>query len=420
MKLGSKGEGMEEEIKKYFEFKKNLIDSITLTGEIYNSLLKIIKNETNDEITRQKIEEKIILIKKMANDFFNAFWNFKDQSKPLQEAIEHLRETQILETNKKLQTPLPTTRNQRFVVHSPQSDESIFFSKTKEQAQHIQNIIKLSDSELAIYKNFFKHDCKLFQYLATRLQDYIIFQSFDDDIQKLQQHSNDLNSITTWIETYTQIRDELPKTQTEYNTLKENTKNLYQELELLRQGVISEGLAKRYAQKKISNNLLRLTWLTIMAIGLYLFFQLGNTPVSESIKPQNTPEQQHLSLQSQSLSDYILVFLKKSPKYLALVWLILFASRRSNEAGRLASDYAHKEVFASSYEAYKEEIEKLKKIYPQKADELTELNTKLLDSMIGVLSDNPAKSLDTKKTTDELPAKELVNFASEVIKLRGK
>lgn len=407
---------MEKEIKKYFEFKKNFIDSITLTGEIYNSLLKIIKTET-DKIARQKIEEKITLTKTMANDFFNAFWEFKDQSKPLQEAIEHLGEAQILETNRKLQTPLPTTRNQRFMINSPQSDESMFFSKTKEQAQHIQNIIKLSDSELAIYENFFKHDCKLFQYLATRLQDYIIFQSFDDDIQKLQQHSNDLNSITTWLETYTQIRDELPKTQTEYNTLKENTKNLYQEIELLRQGVISEGLAKRYTQEKKSNNLLRLAWLTIMAIGLYLFFQLGNTPISKSIKSQNTQEQ-HISLQPQSLSDYVLVFLKKSPTYLALVWLILFASRRSNEAGRLASDYAHKEVFASSYEAYQEEIKKLKEMYPQKADELTELNTKLLDSMIGVLSDNPAKSLDTKKTIDELPTKELVNFASEIIKLK--
>lgn len=415
---------MEEEIKKYFEFKKNFIDSITLTGEIYNSLLKIIKTET-DEIARQKIEKKITLTKTMANDFFNAFWEFKDQSKPLQEAIEHLGEAQILETNRKLQTPLPTTRNQRFMINSPQSDESMFFSKTKEQAQHIQNIIKLSDSELAIYENFFKHDCKLFQYLATRLQDYIIFQSFDDDIQKLQQHSNDLNSITTWLETYTQIRDELPKTQTEYNTLKENTKNLYQEIELLRQGAISDGLAKRYIQEKKSNNRSKWFWTILVGFGLCGLFFLSNLPntISQNLNEttqwgQNT--QRQIQNPSQSLSDYALNFLKKSPAYLALVWFILFASRRRNEANRLASDYAHKEVFASSYEAYKEEIKKLKEIYPQKADELTELNTKLLDSMIGVLSDNPAKSLDTKKTTDELPAKELVNFASEVIKLKGK
>lgn len=404
---------MEKEIKKYFEFKKNFINSITLTGEIYNSLLKIIKTET-DGIARQKIEEKITLTKTMANDFFNAFWDYKDQSKPLQEAIEHLRENQILETNKKLQIPLPTTRNQRFMINSQQSDESMFFSKTKEQAQHIQKIINPSDSELAIYENFFTHDYKLFQYLVTRLQDYIIFQSFDDDIRKLQQHSNDLNSITTWLETYTQIRDELPKTQTEYNTLKENTKNLYQEIELLRQRAISGGLAKRYTQEKNSNNYSKWFWTFLVGLGLcglVFFNNLSNFLLPQQEK-QITP--------SQSLSDYTLNFLKKAPAYLALVWLILFASRRRNEASHLASDYAHKEVFASSYEAYQEEIKRLKETYPQKADELTELNTKLLDSMIGVLSDNPAKSLDTKKTTDELPAKELVNFASEVIKLRGK
>lgn len=407
----------EENLKKYFEFKKNFIDSTILIGEIYNSLLKILQTET-DTLARQKIEEKVTLTKKMANDFFNAFWDFKDQSKPLQEAINHLRETQILETNKKLQTPLPTTRNQHFVIHSPQSDESIFFSKVKEQEQHLQNILKPSDSELATYKNLFIHDYKLFQYLVTRLQDYIIFQSFDTDLQKLKTYSDDLNSITTWLETYTQIKDELPKTQAEYNTLKENTTNLYQEIALLREGVISAGLAKGYAEEKKKNNSAKKKWTMTAIAGMFLLAILANYH-SEIFPIPSVPVINQIK-ETASFSKTFIHFLSIAPIYLATIWLILFASRRRNEANYLASDYAHKEVFASSYIIYQDEIEKLKKMHSQKTEELTELNIKLLDSMIGVLSDNPAKSLDTKKTTDELPAKELINFASEVIKLKGK
>lgn len=402
---------------RYFNFKKDFIDSITLTGEIYNLFVGAYNAETKEPL-KKEIEQRIALTQKIANDFFNAFWDFKDQTEPLKEAITHLREEKILETNKKLQAPFQFS--QQLWGNKSIQNEDTLHSKLIQQQNSLQRIISLSDLDFENYKDFFKHDCKLFQYLATRLQDYIIFQSFNEKLQKLKEHSDDLNSITTWLETYNKIREELPKTQIECNTLKTQADNLYKEIGLLKQGLISKGLAKNYSKKKRSNNYQKIFWTTLVLLGLTTIFQFGNISLEELFYPKIELLPNKISEKTQTLSEYALECLKKIPAYLAIVWFILFASRRRNEADRLASDYAHKEVFASSYEAYQEEIKQLKEENPNKKDELTELNIKLLDSMIGVLSDNPAKSLDTKKITDELPAKEIINLASEIIKFKGK
>lgn len=186
-----------------------------------------------------------------------------------------------------------------------------------------------------------------------------------------------------------------------------------QEIHKLKKDAIQQGLAQRYTQEKKNLNDEKKEWERKFRNSILWLIGLGGLEIAIFL----------LSIFCESLQKIIntpVIYLGLLPIHIALIWFILFASRRRNEANRLASDYAHKEVFASSYEAYQEEIKNLKAIYPDKEKELTELNIKLLDSMIGVLSDNPAKSLDTKKTTDELPAKELVNLASEVIKLKGK
>lgn len=119
-----------------------------------------------------------------------------------------------------------------------------------------------------------------------------------------------------------------------------------------------------------------------------------------------------------SFSPYQLLGL--IPIHLAIIWFIIFSINRRNEASRLACDYAHKEVFASSYLAYQNEINELKgKHTPEVQELITQLNVKLIDSMIDTLSDNPAKNLDSKKKSSELPTKEIINLVSEVTKIKN-
>lgn len=162
----------------------------------------------------------------------------------------------------------------------------------------------------------------------------------------------------------------------------------------------------------------------VVIFGLYAMFQLSDFSDMNLLSSlHDVFVKRETSTQTQSISEYVFYYLKKFPAYLALVWLIIFSSRQAHEANRFFIDYEHREIYISSYESFLKKIKELKDmkiISEEKEKETEELATKLLDSMIGVLSDNPAKSLDTKKTTDELPAKELINFASEVIKLKGK
>lgn len=119
-----------------------------------------------------------------------------------------------------------------------------------------------------------------------------------------------------------------------------------------------------------------------------------------------------------SFSPYQLLGL--IPIHLAIIWFIIFSINRRNEASRLACDYAHKEVFASSYLAYQNEINELKgKHTPEVQELITQLNVKLIDSMIDTLADNPAKNLDSKKKSSELPTKEIINLVSEVTKIKN-
>lgn len=108
------------------------------------------------------------------------------------------------------------------------------------------------------------------------------------------------------------------------------------------------------------------------------------------------------------------------PMHLAIIWFIIFSINRRNEASRLAYDYAHKEVFTSSYLAYQNEINELKgKHTPEVQELITQLNVKLIDLMIDTLADNPAKNLDSKKKSSELPTKEIINLVSEVTKIKN-
>ncbi|WGE45986.1 hypothetical protein [Actinobacillus equuli] len=106
-----------------------------------------------------------------------------------------------------------------------------------------------------------------------------------------------------------------------------------------------------------------------------------------------------------SLSNRIMGILDsliyKLPFVLPALWLVLFVSRRRNEAQRLAQEYAHKEALAKSYDSYKQQIEKLSE------ENRNELLPKLMDNMLKAIALNPAETLD-KNHKEPTPIEEVI------------
>lgn len=373
--------------------------------QLYIESISLINENINDF----KSSETITDISDKAFSFFAGWWrslsNLSHTLKTAKQAIEVLQKIKdniekktesqnISEIEKKLL--------QNFLYLDRKSQELTKFLEHPEQ-YNIQELQKIWNYSAVLNQVFFQAYYRL--QATTRIAQ--------------AQKQLEINNCKA-----EQITKECENAKTNLHKLINDSKEKQESIDRLMANATKLGLAQRYTEEKDNNNLLKWLWTILAIFGLFWIFQLSDISFLKLLGySQATQGQTSISLQSQSFSDYALNFLKKSPAYLALIWFILFASRRRNEADRLASDYAHKEVFASSYEAYLKEIQKLKEMgvmSAEKQKESEELATKLLDSMIGVLSDNPAKSLDTKKTTDELPAKELVNLASEIIKFKGK
>lgn len=289
--------------------------------------------------------------------------------------------------------------NQSYSQKRMTSILNLFFSFKKSY----ENIQKYSEETINSFEIFFEEEQELFSQIISNVKLHIHIFKMGYSLLHNNQEAEQLLQQTK------EMGDTL-------NNLKEDINKERQGIQQLMADATKLGLAQRYTQEKKTLNNEKDKWDFRFNLALYSLIGLGTLEIIVLVCSIYVEAMQ-------KISSTPTIYLGLIPIHIAIIWFVIFFSRRRNEVNRLASDYAHKEVFASSYEAYLEEIKKLKDngiISKEKEEEAKELAIKLLDSMIGVLSDNPAKSLDAKKTTDELPAKELVNFASEVIKLNKK
>lgn len=259
----------------------------------------------------------------------------------------------------------------------------------KDDISGIQQLCLKSESS---FKEFIQYSSEQFQSLINSLN--------VAEIVELEKNFKELGKpYPTYQGAIEQQINDTCKLKNELKKHIENAKKYEQEMKSLKQNQRQEGLVKHYKEKSKDLYKYQERWTWTILGGLAVLLCLG---IYNYFTKQETNSLEHLF-------HLLSIF----PAYLALIWFIIFASRRRNEISRLSNDYSHKAVFASSYLAYQEEIKELRK-----SDETTQLKIKLLDSMIDTLADNPAKSLDNKKASDEFPAKEIINFASEIIKLK--
>ncbi|MCL7772416.1 hypothetical protein [Pasteurella multocida] len=145
---------------------------------------------------------------------------------------------------------------------------------------------------------------------------------------------------------------------------------------------------------------------------LSLGYVISNLPKLTALAVDGTTEAVNLTgniamnTSEPSVSSQIFIILKslvfKLSFILPALWLVLFVSKRRNEARRLEQEYAHKEALAKSYDSYKQQIEKLKQ------EDQDKLLSMLMENMLKAIALNPAETLD-KNHKDPMPIEEVMN-----------
>ncbi|HDR1535593.1 TPA: hypothetical protein QB471_001291, partial [Pasteurella multocida] len=214
----------------------------------------------------------------------------------------------------------------------------------------------------------------------------------------------------------------------------ERYKELNNQIESLLPGATSAGLAKAYSEMKKSFSRAVITYgclfyvslaflLAIICAVYYipvyfgfpelsLGYVISNLPKLTALAVDGTTEAVNLTgniamnTSEPSVSSQIFIILKslvfKLSFILPALWLVLFVSKRRNEARRLEQEYAHKEALAKSYDSYKQQIEKLKQ------EDQDKLLSMLMENMLKAIALNPAETLD-KNHKDPMPIEEVMN-----------
>ncbi len=99
-------------------------------------------------------------------------------------------------------------------------------------------------------------------------------------------------------------------------------------------------------------------------------------------------------------SDAFIKIVSRSPLFLPLIWIGIFASKQQSQNKRLEQEYAHKASIAKSFEGYKEQIEKL-----INTNEDGQVTKDLLNNVIEAIKNNPSDTLESKSHTDGVPMK---------------
>jgi DNA repair exonuclease SbcCD ATPase subunit len=170
---------------------------------------------------------------------------------------------------------------------------------------------------------------------------------------------------------------------------KSKIEELIKEIESLLPGAVSAGLASEYKKlkdectKPINSFTTQFYWALagLLAVGVFSFYySITNVSGIESILHN---------------------LLQVSPLLLPAVWFAVFTSRRRNELERLRQEYAHKQAVTSSYQSFKEQIDRLGEKQP-------EMLSALMNTAIKTIGDNASKVL-SNNSKESSPVHETIS-----------
>ena len=93
------------------------------------------------------------------------------------------------------------------------------------------------------------------------------------------------------------------------------------------------------------------------------------------------------------------------------IWIAIYASKQRSQNKRLQQEYAFKEDVAKIYYGLKKEIEEL-----DDSELGKELNKRILEIILEVVSTNPSATLESRSHNDKGPVMEALNNISSLLK----
>ena len=243
-------------------------------------------------------------------------------------------------------------------------------------------------------------------------------QSLSDSIsnftEEFKQSRNELNEIKQKIEEYydklfgteneqgqpiegiqNKINVQVTKLKDLYTNNKQKQESLFDDIEKLLKGASTVALAKAFNEHKDSFNIANYIWMVLfilsigsmMGISLYIF--------------ENADF---------DLKDMWKGTIGNLPFIGGAIWIAIYASKQRSQNKRLQQEYAFKEDVAKIYYGLKKEIEEL-----DDTDLGQQLNKRILEIIVDVVSTNPSDTLDNSSHNDKGPILEALNNLSSLL-----
>lgn len=244
-------------------------------------------------------------------------------------------------------------------------------------------------------------------------------QALSDSItnfsEEFKQSRNELKEIKRQIEEYSvellgtkteegepiegiqdKINAQVTKLQNLYTSNKQKQETLFGDIEKLLKGASTVALAKSFKEHKDSFNLSNFTWMVLfissiasmMGISVYIF-----------------------KTADFDIKDMWKCTIGNLPFIGGAIWIAIYASKQRSQNKRLQQEYAFKEDVAKIYYGLKKEIEEL-----DDTDLGQQLNKRILEIIVDVVSTNPSNTLDNSTHNDKGPILEALNNLSTLVK----
>ena len=274
-------------------------------------------------------------------------------------------------------------RENIYSLHTGIKNRDKEISKQAQEIQEKYNAICQDEDKDSLYTEIVKNSGKISQIKKQADEQLkIILQELGEFEEKFQKNNEFLNEL---------------------EQQKQRISNWEKEIENLLKKATNASLASSYekTQKDYENSIYFWNVFFILCMG-------GIMGISWNLF-ENIDVKDYLSVLS--------LFVARSPFYVPLAWLAIFATNRRNENKRLQEEYKHKETLAKAYSGYKEQIEKLE---DTRAKELAE---KLMNNLVEMTNENPNRALDKVKM-EKIPIFEILeklkDLPKEVLSLISK
>lgn len=184
-----------------------------------------------------------------------------------------------------------------------------------------------------------------------------------------------------------QLQESIKESQTKLdNFVKENgnkQEELFIKIESLLKGASTVALAKAFNEHKESFNVSNYIWLSLFVTSIFSMMFLSVWGFINA---------------NYEFKDMWKYTLGNLPFIGGAIWLAIYSSKQRSQNKRLQQEYAFKEDVAKIYYGLKQEIEEL-----GNSDLGIKLNSKMLETIISVVEDNPSKTLDNNSHNDKGP-----------------